>query len=84
MPPETDLRTVQQWVIHSLSQLSSENLLLIANFVSFLQQQSSPPASSQPKQASLADLLEVAGSWEGNDLRDCLQLVHESRAPLEF
>jgi len=30
------------------------------------------------------DLLEFAGTWEGDDIRECLQLVHDSRAPLEF
>ncbi|WP_414514361.1 hypothetical protein [Nostoc sp. PCC 9305] len=30
------------------------------------------------------DLLEFVGSWEGSDIRECLQLVHDSRIPLEF
>ncbi len=30
------------------------------------------------------DLLEFAGTWEGNDIRECLQLVHDTRMPLEF
>ncbi len=41
--------------------------------------------SSPPLRGSTAkDLLEFAGTWEGDDIRECLQLVHESRAPLEF
>ncbi|GAA6623664.1 DUF2281 domain-containing protein [Scytonema sp. NUACC26] len=34
--------------------------------------------------STLGDLLELAGTWEGDDIQECLQLVHESRAPLEF
>jgi hypothetical protein len=32
----------------------------------------------------LADLLEFAGAWEGDDLRECLKLVREQRAPVEL
>ncbi|WP_243147022.1 DUF2281 domain-containing protein [Scytonema sp. UIC 10036] len=34
--------------------------------------------------STLGDLLELAGTWEGDDIQECLQLVHESRASLEF
>ncbi|MDF5708969.1 MAG: hypothetical protein PUP90_15225 [Nostoc sp. S4] len=30
------------------------------------------------------DLLEFVGSWEGLDIRECLQLVYDNRMPLEF
>jgi hypothetical protein len=30
------------------------------------------------------DLLEFAGTWEGSDIRECLELVHETRQPLEL
>ncbi|MBH8556377.1 DUF2281 domain-containing protein [Nostocaceae cyanobacterium CENA357] len=30
------------------------------------------------------DLLEFAGTWSGDDIRECLQLVHDTRMPLEF
>lgn len=41
--------------------------------------------SSPPLRGSTAkDLLEFAGTWEGDDIRECLQLVHDSRAPVEF
>lgn len=33
---------------------------------------------------TLDDLLKFAGTWEGDDIRECLQLVHETRAQLEF
>ncbi len=42
------------------------------------------PISTRSQNSTVADLLEFAGTWEGDDLRECLVLVHESRAPLEF
>jgi len=30
------------------------------------------------------DLLEFAGSWQGDDIRECLELVHDYRMPLEL
>mgnify|MGYP001791271197 CR=1 FL=1 len=30
------------------------------------------------------DLLEFAGTWEGDDIRECLELVHDARMPLEY
>lgn len=44
------------------------------------------PTASSPTLpgTTLDDLLNFAGTWEGDDIRECLQLVHETRAPLEF
>ena len=42
------------------------------------------PISTRSQGSTVADLLEFSGTWEGDDLRECLALVHESRAPLEF
>ncbi len=84
----------QQRVIQSLSQLSAKDLMFVADLVDFLRLRqpisildSSELDSSEAPQhrsASLADLLEFAGSWEGDDIRDCLQLVYENRAQTEF
>jgi hypothetical protein len=42
------------------------------------------PISTRSPHSTVADLLEFAGTWEGDDLRECLALVHESRTPLEL
>lgn len=34
--------------------------------------------------STLGDMLEFAGAWEGDDLRECLEFVRENRAPLEL
>lgn len=31
-----------------------------------------------------ADLLQFAGTWQGNDFEDCLEAVYETRSPAEF
>jgi hypothetical protein len=38
----------------------------------------------ETKTALLGDLLSLAGSWDGDDLRECLNLAVENRAPLEI
>jgi hypothetical protein len=30
------------------------------------------------------DLLKFAGTWQGNDFEECLQLIYETRSPAEF
>jgi hypothetical protein len=93
---------ITQW----LNQLSPEHLVLVANFVDFLNQKQQqgvviaqshltleiqsgmlapvPMVNSGMSSSKLGDLLEFAGSWEGDDLRECLELVHQQRAPLEL
>jgi hypothetical protein len=43
-------------------------------------------SEQQPEQtvALLGDLLSLAGSWDGDDLRECLMLARENRAPLKI
>ncbi|MBN3945127.1 MAG: DUF2281 domain-containing protein [Nostoc sp. NMS7] len=36
------------------------------------------------RSSTAEDLLEFAGTWSGDDIRECLQLVHDTRMPLEF
>jgi hypothetical protein len=44
---------------------------------------SGTPSPGTPR-STLGELLEFAGAWEGDDLRECLKLVREQRAPLEL
>ncbi|MHC5730880.1 MAG: DUF2281 domain-containing protein, partial [Nostoc sp.] len=67
------------------------------DFVQFVQtkhQEIGISANNQPEEPLVAehtltgstaqDLLEFVGSWSGSDIRECLELVHSSRMPLEF
>ena len=37
-----------------------------------------------PFRPASGSLLRHAGTWAGNDFEECLQLVYDTRAPLEF
>ncbi|MGF2037108.1 MAG: DUF2281 domain-containing protein [Nostoc sp. CmiVER01] len=53
---------------------------------SHLQRQSKPEANLDTdtlRGSKAKDLLEFAGSWSGDDIRECLQLVHDTRMPLQ-
>lgn len=47
---------------------------------------SSPPPETPPpfRPPSSRSLLRHAGTWAGDDFEECLQLVYDTRAPLEF
>lgn len=89
--------TIKEQITQELEKLPEPLLQEILDFVQFLQTKHQPigiSVSNQPEQALIAehtltgstaqDLLEFVGSWSGSDIRECLQLVHESRMPLEF
>ncbi|NER94398.1 MAG: hypothetical protein F6J86_11240 [Symploca sp. SIO1B1] len=46
--------------------------------------ESMPKTTSSTQGSTLADLLEFAGTWEGDDLKECLELVYQSRLPPEL
>ncbi|MFN6568891.1 DUF2281 domain-containing protein [Dendronalium sp. ChiSLP03b] len=89
--------TVKEQITQELEKLPEPLLEEILDFVQFLQakhQTNSIFSESQPAQTLITEhtltgstaenLLEFVGSWEGSDIRECLQLVHDSRLPLEF
>ena len=48
-------------------------------------QERSVPSGEPVLQGSKAtDLLKFAGTWEGDDFEECLQLVYETRSKAEF
>ncbi|MEC4815968.1 MAG: DUF2281 domain-containing protein [Scytonema sp. PMC 1069.18] len=89
--------TIKEQITQEIEKLPEPLLQEILDFVQFLQakhQQSVISANNQPSQplvsehtltgSTAQDLLEFVGSWEGSDIRECLQLVHSNRMPLEF
>ena len=86
--------TIKEQITQELEKLPEPLLQEILYFVQFLQAKHQLFANDQPEQSLVAehtltgstaqDLLEFVGSWEGEDIRECLQLVHSSRMPLEF
>ncbi|MEH2148461.1 DUF2281 domain-containing protein [Nostoc sp.] len=89
--------TIKEQINQELEKLPEALLQEILDFVQFLQvkhEKNSISSDSQPAQtlttehtltgSTAEDLLEFVGSWEGSDIRECLQLIHDSRLPLEF
>ncbi|MBD2593163.1 DUF2281 domain-containing protein [Nostoc spongiaeforme FACHB-130] len=89
--------TIKEQINQELEKLPEPLLQEILDFIQFLQSKnqleniSVNNQVSQPLKAehnvtnsTAEDLLEFVGSWEGLDIRECLQLVHENRIQLEF
>lgn len=68
--------TWEEIVAHS-SELAGRRVRLIV--LSDVAQ--TPPTKSH---STAQSLLKYAGTWEGEDFEECLQLVYDTRSPLEF
>ena len=89
----TDSDTRQK-VLHEVAQLEPDQLALVANFIEFLHfkrseipaTQATPSLDDQPilTGSTAADLLQFAGTWQGDDFEECLQSVYDNRLPAEF
>lgn len=77
--------TTKELLIQEIETLSPELLTEALNLIREIK------ISNTEKQSSInslsgstaEDLLEFAGTWEGSDIRECLQLVHDTRMPVE-
>ena len=80
---------LRQQIERSLSEISPDNLKVIAEFVEFIKQRQEAiqPNSSGTiayKPASGRSILRHAGAWVGDDLEDCLRLVYETRGKVKI
>ncbi|PSB01666.1 hypothetical protein [Merismopedia glauca] len=82
---------LRQKIERQLAQLPPDRLSLVSDFLDSLQSQST--SVSQPPLRRLApikrgtkaiDLLKFAGTWQGDDLQECLKFVNETRSKSEF
>jgi hypothetical protein len=78
---------LRQQIEKNLSEISPDNLKIIAEFIEFIKgKQESTQAAPEAityKPASGRSLLRHAGTWVGDDLEDCLQLVYETRGKIK-
>jgi sulfur carrier protein ThiS len=87
--------TIKEQINQELEKLPEPLLQELLDFVQFLQikhQSVNISVNNQLSQSLIAehtftnstaeDLLEFVGSWEGSDITECLQIVHESRISL--
>lgn len=81
---------LRQKIEQQLAQLPPDQLSLVSDFLDALQTRENK--SDRPlrrlapiKRGSKAvDLLKFAGTWQGDDLEECLQFVSETRSKTQF
>ena len=85
----TDLE-LHQKIQQQISQLPQEQLSLVSEFLDSLltkntltqkQLRRIPPIKRGKK---AGDLLQYTGTWQGDDLEDCLRFVKETRSQTQF
>jgi hypothetical protein len=81
---------LRQKIEQQLAQLLPDQLSLVSDFLDSLQDTRSmshrklrrlPPIKRRSK---AINLLEFAGTWQGDDLEDCLRFVHKTRSKTQF
>jgi len=81
---------LRQKIETQLNHLSPEKLDLVSNFLDSIQKTETKESSllrqlSPIKRGKTAkDLLKHAAIWKGNDLKTCLNDVHETRSESQF
>ena len=78
---------LRQQIEKNLSEISPDNLQIIAEFVEFIKDKQERIQSTSfainYKPASGRSILRHAGTWVGDDLEDCLQLVYSTRGKVK-
>ena len=80
---------LRQQIEKNLLEISPDNLKIIADFVEFIKEkqettQSNSSVKVVDKSASGRSILSHAGTWVGNDLEDCLELVYKTRGKVKI
>lgn len=81
---------LRQKIEQQLAQLPPEQLSLVSEFLDSLQDKGSishrPLRRLSPikRESKAVDLLEFAGTWQGDDLEECLRFVYETRSKAQF
>ena len=77
--------TTKELLIQEIETLSPELLTEALNLIREIKTSDTGKQSTinSLSGSTAEDLLEFAGTWEGSDIRECLQLVHDTRIPLE-
>lgn len=81
---------LRQKIEQQLAQLPPDQLFLVSDFLDSLQNKESTSDRAVRRLAPIkrgskaVDLLKFAGTWQGNDLEECLHFVHETRSKAQF
>lgn len=65
--------SIREQLLLEIEETPDEILKQVLDFLLFIKHKSSQ------KESTAASLLKYAGTWQGDDLEDCLQLVHDTR-----
>ncbi len=74
--------STQELIIKEISTMSEQQLTEILNHIQSIKDTEKVKPSH--KKASGQSILRHAGKWQGNDLKDCLEMVQASRGLAEF
>lgn len=89
---------IRQEIHQQIDQLPSDLLLFVVEFLEFLKFRRAKGPDSSDSLPDLdievsepivtgstgADLTQFVGTWQGDDLEDCLQAAYETRSPANF
>ncbi len=81
---------LRQKIEQQLAQLPPDQLSIVSDFLDSLQVKSTTNQHPLRRLAPIkrgtkaGDLLKFAGTWQGNDMEECLRLVHETRSKAQF
>lgn len=81
---------LRQKIEQQLAQLPPDQLSIVSDFLDSLQVKSTTKQHPLRRVAPIkrgtkaGDLLKFAGTWQGNDIEECLRLVHETRSKAQF
>jgi hypothetical protein len=78
--------TTKELLIQEIETLPPELLIEALNFIREIKNIHTEKQlnTNKLRGSTSEDLLEFAGTWSGDDIRECLQLVHDTRMSLEF
>lgn len=84
--------TLKERLLQEIESTPDSLLAIILNFLRFLkQQQQTQPDSLHPiiaepilRGSKAEDLLQFAGTWQGDDFEECLQSVYDDRTLAQF
>jgi hypothetical protein len=90
--------TLKERLIQEIDTMPEDLLAEILNFADFIKSKREKQQNSQKPKTEISarklspilrgskaeDLLKFAGTWQGDDFKECLQSVYETRSPARF
>ena len=74
---------LRQQIEQDLAAITTDNLEIIAEFIKFIKDRQELHPESSYRPASSHSFLRHAGTWVGDDLEDCIQVVYETRGKIK-